>query len=73
MVHYRLIYFDARGRAEAIRLILAYSGVAWEETRLTKEQWLSTLKQGVQPLSLFTCFMNTVKLSCATSANCIYT
>jgi len=31
----KLTYFDARGRAETSRLILAYAGVAYEDERIT--------------------------------------
>ncbi len=41
MVHYKLTYFDVRARAEPARLILAYSGVAWEEERMTGVEWPS--------------------------------
>ncbi|CAG5117476.1 unnamed protein product [Candidula unifasciata] len=35
----RLIYFDARGKAEISRLVLAAAGQTYEDVRLTKEQW----------------------------------
>ena len=31
----KLTYFDARGRAETSRLILAFAGAAFEDERLT--------------------------------------
>ncbi len=34
-----LTYFDARGRAEPIRLVLAYAGVPFEDRGLSHEQW----------------------------------
>lgn len=37
--HYKLIYFNARGRAEHIRLIFAYSGIEYEDYRIPKERW----------------------------------
>ena len=39
MPTYKLTYFDARGRAEVIRLIFAQAGVEYEDNRLTSEQW----------------------------------
>lgn len=37
--HYKLIYFNARGRAEHIRFIFAYAGVEYEDERIPKERW----------------------------------
>ncbi|KAF5290613.1 hypothetical protein FQR65_LT01903 [Abscondita terminalis] len=37
--HYKLVYFNARGRAEHIRLIFAYSGIEYEDYRVPKERW----------------------------------
>ena len=39
MPTYKLYYFNARGGAEIIRLIFAQAGVAYEDVRLTSEQW----------------------------------
>ena len=39
MPTYKLYYFNSRGTAEAIRLIFAQAGVAYEDVRLTSEQW----------------------------------
>ncbi|BFZ09088.1 hypothetical protein BsWGS_12127 [Bradybaena similaris] len=36
----KLIYFDARGRGEVPRLLLAAAGQKFEDVRLTKEQWV---------------------------------
>ena len=36
---YKLIYFNARGRAEHIRYILAYAGVDYVDERVPKERW----------------------------------
>jgi len=41
---YTLVYFDARGRAEPIRWIFEYSGVAYEDQRITREQWTASIK-----------------------------
>ncbi|MDR5387527.1 glutathione S-transferase family protein, partial [Salmonella enterica subsp. enterica serovar Typhimurium] len=35
----KVTYFNARGRAEIIRLVLKASKVEFEDVRLTKEQW----------------------------------
>ncbi|XP_055328745.1 hematopoietic prostaglandin D synthase-like [Paramacrobiotus metropolitanus] len=40
---YKLVYFDARGRAEPARWVLAYAGVDYEDHRIPKDQW-PTLK-----------------------------
>jgi len=44
MTKYTLVYFDARGRAEPIRWIFEYSGVAYEDQRVTRDQWTSSIK-----------------------------
>nr|AEY80028.1 glutathione S-transferase S1 [Laodelphax striatellus] len=36
---YKLIYFNARGRAEHIRFIFAYAGVEYTDHRIVKEKW----------------------------------
>ncbi|XP_067009016.2 glutathione S-transferase-like [Anabrus simplex] len=43
---YKLIYFNARGKAEHIRFIFAYAGIDYEDVRITKEQW-SERKEGM--------------------------
>jgi len=37
--HYKLFYFDSRGWAEAIRLILHYAGEEFEDVRYTIADW----------------------------------
>ncbi|CAB0039887.1 unnamed protein product [Trichogramma brassicae] len=37
--NYKLIYFNARGRAEHIRYILAYAGLNYTDERIPKERW----------------------------------
>jgi glutathione S-transferase len=40
MVHYRLIYFNSRGRAEPLRFLFALAGVEYEDVRLDHgENW----------------------------------
>ncbi len=39
MVHYKLIYFNVRGRAELARLILHYAQVPFEDHRVEGAQW----------------------------------
>jgi hypothetical protein len=36
---YKLIYFNARGKAEHIRFIFAYAGVEYEDERISQEKW----------------------------------
>ena len=35
----QLLYFDIRGRAEPIRLLLEYVGVSYEDKQITQEEW----------------------------------
>jgi len=39
MATVKLHYFNARGRAELVRYLLAYNKIAWEDVRYTKEEW----------------------------------
>lgn len=39
MTQYTLTYFDMRGRAEVIRLFLAYAGVAYDDRGVAPENW----------------------------------
>nr|QNM80587.1 glutathione S-transferase sigma 2 [Daphnia pulex] len=39
MVHYKLIYFNLRGRGELARLILHHQEVAFEDFRFEREEW----------------------------------
>jgi len=39
MSHYKLTYFNSRGRAELCRLIFAVAGVQYEDVRLEKDHW----------------------------------
>lgn len=39
MAPYKLVYFNARGRAEPIRLIFAYAGQQYEDVRLDGADW----------------------------------
>ncbi|KAG1679750.1 Glutathione S-transferase 1 [Nymphon striatum] len=53
MPKYTITYFDAKGRAEICRLILAYKEVDFEDVRLTREEWPKvkpTLPTGQVPL-----------------------
>jgi glutathione S-transferase len=39
MPQYKLVYFNGRGRAEALRYMLAYAGVEFEDARVTHQYW----------------------------------
>jgi hypothetical protein len=39
MVHYKLTYFNLRGRAELSRLILHHAGVQFEDFRFEMNEW----------------------------------
>ena len=43
---YRLIYFNARGSAEFIRYIFAYTGKEYKDLRFEKSDW-SKLKKNL--------------------------
>lgn len=45
MSSYKLTYFDIRGKAEIIRLILAQVGVEYEDIRIGQDEWREHLKQ----------------------------
>ena len=40
MPQYKVNYFDARGRAELIRLIFVEAGKEFVDNRFKREQWL---------------------------------
>ena len=40
----KLIYFNLRGRAEIARLVLAQSGVEYEDKRIEREEWAELKK-----------------------------
>jgi len=44
MVHYRLIYFNSRGRGEPIRYLFALAGVEYEDVRLDHGEKWQTMK-----------------------------
>ncbi|XP_033230948.1 glutathione S-transferase-like [Belonocnema kinseyi] len=51
--HYKLIYFNARGRAEHIRYIFAYAGIDYIDERIPKERWpeiKKTMPYGMLPV-----------------------
>jgi len=39
MVHYKLTYFNGRGRGEIIRLVFAAANVPFEDVRLENEEF----------------------------------
>lgn len=39
MSNYKVIYFDFRARAEAVRFLLSYGGVEFEDVRFEEEEW----------------------------------
>jgi len=44
--HYKLLYFDLRGRGEAIRLIFRAANQKFDEVRITHAEW-PQYKKGV--------------------------
>ena len=47
MTQYKLYYFDARGRAEYIRLIFALAGVEYEDYRVPRDEWPEVKKSKI--------------------------
>ena len=47
MAKIKLIYLNAKGRAEVIRLVLAQAGVEYEDYRFEREQWPEIKKSGI--------------------------
>ncbi|OWF56792.1 glutathione S-transferase 1-like isoform X2 [Mizuhopecten yessoensis] len=41
---WKVTYFNGRGRAEGIRMVLVEAGVPFEDIRITKQQW-ATMKE----------------------------
>ena len=44
----KLTYFNARGRLESSRLMLAYAGKDYEDHRIAREEW-ADLKPSMNP------------------------
>jgi glutathione S-transferase len=52
-MHYAVLYFDIRGRAEPIRLLLAAEGAAFDDQAVVREEWArqkATLPLGQVPV-----------------------
>ena len=41
----KLIYFNGRGKAEGVRLLLAAAGMEYENVRIKREEW-PPMKEG---------------------------
>ena len=39
MPNYKLTYFNAKARAEPIRMVFAQAGVAFEDKRVSGDEW----------------------------------
>ena len=46
MAGLKLTYFNAKGRAEVARLILAQAGIEYEDNRIERDAW-PALKPGI--------------------------
>lgn len=44
MATYKLYYFDIKGRAEIIRMVLKQAGIEFEDIRFKKKEWLEKYK-----------------------------
>lgn len=54
MPELKLVYFNARGRAELARWILAYGDMAYTDERIEKKDWPERKKSEF----LFPCFLS---------------
>ena len=45
----QLLYFDIPGKAEAIRLACAFSGIEFEDIRMTREEFMQKKLSGELP------------------------
>ena len=45
MVHYKLTYFNGRGRAEVARIMFAIADVEYEDVRVSFDDW-PAMKKG---------------------------
>jgi hypothetical protein len=50
MVHYKLQYFDVRGRGEHIRYLFAHAGIPFEDVRVQMSEWAA-----IKPSKLVVC------------------
>jgi hypothetical protein len=41
MTHYKLYYFDIKGRGEIIRWLLKYLDLAYEDFRFDEKEWVN--------------------------------
>lgn len=55
---YKLIYFNARGRAEHIRFIFAYAGIEYDDERIPREKWPELKKSKSSSRPMLCCFIN---------------
>lgn len=63
---YKLIYFNARGRAEHVRFIFAYAGVEYQDFRVPKEKWPELRKCESNVINNCKCVTNTILQTCLT-------
>lgn len=47
---YKLIYFNARGKAEHIRFIFAYAGIDYEDERIPQDKWPELKRRECVPI-----------------------
>ena len=61
MPSYKLTYFDARGRGEIARMVLAAAGQKYENVRVSFEDWPALKPSKIKCFPFFSYFVNVVQ------------
>ncbi|EDV25614.1 S-crystallin 4 [Trichoplax sp. H2] len=72
MPSYKLSYFNLRGRGEIIRYLFAVAGVAYEDNRITSEEWGKMKADGKTPFGQLPILEVDDKVLCQSNAIAAY-